>query len=84
MFPTLFQIQRPFKDVSIFFKDFFCAYQISGLWITKISLGQKATWSIYSSFYQISDHAYQRNCNIVENMKCRPTLFGDICLLTLF
>ena len=28
-------------------------------------------------FYQISDHGYQWNYNIVDYMTCRPTLFID-------
>ena len=31
-----------------------------------------------NSLLYFSEHAYQWNYNIVENMKCRPALFIDI------
>ena len=64
MVPTLFQIQNSstFQGIlNIFQGPFF---------VKNCNFG-----SFYYSFYQISHHAYQWNTNIVENIKCWPTLF---------
>ena len=56
-----------FKDFSRTFQGLFIIFQ-------ELFREKRQLWSFYYPFYQISNHAYQWNYNIVENMKCRPKL----------